>query len=44
MESILAAMNSGVNLITTIHGFGIEDLYKRSYSKRSWIMMFLIGL
>lgn len=33
MESILAAMNSGVNLITTIHGFGIEDLYKRSVFK-----------
>ncbi|MCY6354067.1 stage III sporulation protein AA [Clostridium sp. ZS2-4] len=33
MESILAAMNSGVNLITTIHGFGVEDLYKRSVFK-----------
>lgn len=33
MESILAAMNSGVNLITTIHGLGIEDLYKRSVFK-----------
>ena len=29
MESILMALNSGINLITTIHGFGIEDLYKR---------------
>jgi stage III sporulation protein AA len=29
MESILMALNSGVSLITTIHGFGIEDLYKR---------------
>ena len=30
MESILMALNSGVNLITTIHGYGIEDLYSRS--------------
>lgn len=30
MESILMALNSGVSLITTIHGFGIEDLYKRN--------------
>ncbi|HCQ91639.1 MAG TPA: stage III sporulation protein AA, partial [Clostridium sp.] len=29
MESIIAALNSGVNLITTIHGFDVEDLYKR---------------
>lgn len=29
MESVVAAMNSGVNLITTIHGFGIEDLYRK---------------
>ncbi|MBU3189148.1 stage III sporulation protein AA [Clostridium bowmanii] len=29
MESILMALNSGISLITTIHGFGIEDLYKR---------------
>ena len=29
MESILMALNSGINLVTTIHGFGIEDLYKR---------------
>ncbi|NEZ46313.1 stage III sporulation protein AA [Clostridium niameyense] len=33
MESILCALNSGVNLITTIHGFGIEDLYKRPVFK-----------
>lgn len=33
VESILMAMNSGVNLITTIHGFGIEDLYKRPVFK-----------
>ncbi|MCY6483749.1 stage III sporulation protein AA [Clostridium aestuarii] len=33
IESILVAMNSGVNLITTIHGFGIEDLYKRTVFK-----------
>ena len=30
MESILMAMNSGVSLITSIHGLGIEDLYNRS--------------
>lgn len=29
MESIIMALNSGVNLITSIHGFGIEDLYNR---------------
>lgn len=29
MDSILMSLNSGINLITTIHGFGIEDLYKR---------------
>lgn len=29
MESILMALNSGISLISTIHGFGIEDLYKR---------------
>ncbi|MGH4050448.1 MAG: stage III sporulation protein AA [Clostridium sp.] len=29
MESILMALNSGISLVTTIHGFGIEDLYKR---------------
>ena len=29
MDSILMALNSGISLITTIHGFGIEDLYKR---------------
>jgi stage III sporulation protein AA len=29
IESIIMALNSGVRLITTIHGFGIEDLYKR---------------
>lgn len=33
IESILMAMNSGVNLITTIHGFGVEDLYKRPIFK-----------
>lgn len=33
MDSILMAMNSGVNLITTIHGFGIEDLYRRPVFK-----------
>ncbi|GAA0121330.1 MAG: stage III sporulation protein AA [Clostridium argentinense] len=33
MESIIAALNSGVNLITTIHGFDVEDLYKRPVFK-----------
>ncbi|MCY6959957.1 stage III sporulation protein AA [Clostridium brassicae] len=33
IESILTALNSGVNLITTIHGFGIEDLYMRGVFK-----------
>jgi stage III sporulation protein AA len=29
MESILSALSCGVNLITTIHGKGLEDLYGR---------------
>ena len=33
MDSILMALNSGVNLITSIHGFGVEDLYKRAVFK-----------
>lgn len=33
MKSILMAVNSGVNIITTIHGFGIEDLYNRDVFK-----------
>jgi stage III sporulation protein AA len=33
MESIIMALNSGVKLITTIHGFGIEDLYSRPVFK-----------
>jgi stage III sporulation protein AA len=33
MESILMALNSGINLITTIHGFGVEDLYNRNVFK-----------
>lgn len=33
VESILVALNSGVNLITTIHGAGIEDLYMRGVFK-----------
>ncbi|MCB2291982.1 stage III sporulation protein AA [Clostridium algoriphilum] len=33
MESVLMALNSGISLITTIHGFGIEDLYKRNVFK-----------
>lgn len=30
MESIVTALNSGVNIITTIHGHGIEDMYDRA--------------
>jgi stage III sporulation protein AA len=33
MESILMALNSGVSLITSIHGYGIEDLYNRAVFK-----------
>lgn len=33
IESIIMAMNSGVKLITTIHGYDIEDLYKRPVFK-----------
>jgi stage III sporulation protein AA len=33
IKSILAALNCGVNLITTIHGFGIEDLKSRDVFK-----------
>lgn len=33
IESILMALNSGINLITTIHGFGVEDLYNRNVFK-----------
>jgi len=33
MDSILMALNSGVSLVTSIHGFGIEDLYKRAVFK-----------
>lgn len=33
MESILMALNSGVSLITTIHGHDIEDLYSRAVFK-----------
>lgn len=33
VESILMAMNSGVKLITTIHGYDIEDLHKRPVFK-----------
>lgn len=29
IEALMMAFNSGVNIITTIHGFTIEDLYKR---------------
>lgn len=30
IEALLLAFNSGVNIITTIHGVTIEDLYKRN--------------
>ncbi|MFL0251572.1 stage III sporulation protein AA [Clostridium neuense] len=33
MKSVLMAVNCGVNIITTIHGFGIEDLYSRDVFK-----------
>lgn len=33
MDSILMALSSGVKLLTTIHGFGIEDLYNRDVFK-----------
>lgn len=33
MKSVLAAVNCGVNIISTIHGFGIEDLYNRDVFK-----------
>jgi len=33
VDSVLMAMNSGVKLITTIHGYGIEDLEKRAVFK-----------
>lgn len=33
MNSIILALNSGVNLITTIHGYNEEDLYKRPVFK-----------
>lgn len=29
IEAFMMAFNSGVNIITTIHGFTVEDLYKR---------------
>lgn len=34
VKSIISALNSGINLITTIHGFGIEDLNKRDVFKK----------
>lgn len=33
MNSIVTALNSGVSLITTIHGYDIEDLYSRPVFK-----------
>ena len=29
VEALVMAFNSGVNIICTIHGFGIEDVYRR---------------
>ena len=29
IDALLMAFNSGVNIITTIHGFSVDDLYKR---------------
>lgn len=29
IEALLMAFNSGVNIVVTIHGFNIEDIYKR---------------
>lgn len=34
MESVLMAMNSGVSIISTIHGYGVEDLYERAVFKQ----------
>jgi stage III sporulation protein AA len=33
MDSIVTALNSGISLIITIHGYGIEDLYNRPVFK-----------
>ena len=33
IEALMGAFNSGVNIITTIHGFTIDDLYKRKIFK-----------
>ena len=33
IKSILMALSCGINLITTIHGFGIEDIYNREVFK-----------
>ncbi|MFD3157399.1 stage III sporulation protein AA [Haloimpatiens sp. FM7330] len=33
MESIILALNSGVSLVTTIHGYNEQDLYRRSVFK-----------
>jgi len=33
VESVLVALNSGVSLVTTIHGYGVEDLYNRNVFK-----------
>ncbi|GAA0075950.1 stage III sporulation protein AA [Clostridium sp. CTA-5] len=33
VEALMMAFNSGVNIITTIHGFTIDDIYKRKVFK-----------
>ena len=29
IDALMMAFNSGVNIVTTIHGFSVEDLYRR---------------
>lgn len=33
IEALLMAFNSGVNIVVTLHGFSIEDIYKRKVFK-----------
>lgn len=33
IESLLMAFNSGVNIVVTLHGFSIDDIYKRKVFK-----------
>ncbi|WP_096635564.1 stage III sporulation protein AA [Clostridium cochlearium] len=35
IESIIKAMNSGVKLITTVHGYDVEDIYEREVFKEA---------